>query len=46
MAATAAGFVFGIFLTLIMAYFQRVKSDPEASAKLHLLRKALSFRRR
>jgi uncharacterized protein involved in exopolysaccharide biosynthesis len=44
-AATAAGFVFGIFLTLIMAYFQRVKSDPEASAKLHLLRKMLSFKR-
>jgi len=45
MGATAAGFVFGIFLTLIVAYFQRVKSDPESSAKLHLLRKTLSFKR-
>jgi tyrosine-protein kinase Etk/Wzc len=45
MGATAAGFVFGIFLTLIVAYFQRVKSDPESSAKLHLLRMTLSFKR-
>jgi uncharacterized protein involved in exopolysaccharide biosynthesis len=44
--ATAAGFFAGIFMALLMAGFQRVKTDPEARGKLHLIRRALSLTRK
>jgi uncharacterized protein involved in exopolysaccharide biosynthesis len=42
--ATVAGFFVGIFLALLQAGVQRLKGDPEATAKLRLLRSALSMR--
>jgi uncharacterized protein involved in exopolysaccharide biosynthesis len=43
--ATVAGFMLGVFLALLQAVFQRLKADPEATVKLHLLRSALSLKR-
>ena len=43
--ATAAGFLLGIFIALFQAGFERLKDDPEATGKLHLLRKAFSLER-
>ena len=43
--ATVAGFLFGIFIALLQTGFQRLKDDPEATVKLHLLRRALSLKR-
>ena len=42
--ATAAGFFLGIFIALFQAGFQRLKDDPEATVKLHLLRRAISLK--
>ena len=39
--ATVAGFLVGIFLALLHAGLERLKDDPEATVKLHLLRSAL-----
>jgi tyrosine-protein kinase Etk/Wzc len=44
--ATFAGFVLGILLALFHASWTKMKDDPESSAKLHLLRRVLSVRRR
>ncbi len=41
-AATAAGFFFAIFFALLQAGLERMKNNPEAVSKLHLLRKALA----
>ena len=38
------GFFFALFVSLYLAYLQRVRSDPEANRKLGVLRKALSIR--
>jgi uncharacterized protein involved in exopolysaccharide biosynthesis len=43
--ATAVGFLLGVFIALFQAGFQRLKNDPEATAKFHLLRRALSLKR-
>jgi uncharacterized protein involved in exopolysaccharide biosynthesis len=43
--ATVVGFIFGVFLALLQAGFQRLKSDPEESEKLALLRRALFVRK-
>jgi uncharacterized protein involved in exopolysaccharide biosynthesis len=43
--ATVAGFFVGIFIALLQAGFQRLKVDPEATVKLHLLRSALFLKR-
>jgi len=43
--ATAFGFLFGVFMALFQAGFRRLKDDPEATAKLHLLRRAFSLKR-
>ena len=43
--ATVVGFFAGIFMALLMAGFQRVKTDPEARGKLALLQRTLSFKR-
>ena len=42
--ATFAGFLIGVFCALFQAGFQGLKADPETTAKLHLLRRALSFK--
>jgi tyrosine-protein kinase Etk/Wzc len=42
--AMVVGFVFGVLLALFQAGFQRLKSDPEESEKLAMLRQALSTR--
>lgn len=44
--ATLAGFFVGIFVALLHAVFQSMKSDPQAFPKLSALRSALSFNRR
>jgi uncharacterized protein involved in exopolysaccharide biosynthesis len=44
-AATVVGFFVGIFIALLQAGFRRLKDDPEAAAKLHLLRTVL-YRKR
>jgi uncharacterized protein involved in exopolysaccharide biosynthesis len=44
-ATTAIGFLFGVFVALFQVGYRRMKDDPEASIKLHLLRGAL-FRTR
>ena len=44
-AATTLGFAFGIFIALFQSGVQRLKEDPEATAKLHLLQRYLSFKR-
>jgi uncharacterized protein involved in exopolysaccharide biosynthesis len=41
---TALGFFIGVFIALFQAGFRRLKDDPEATAKLHLLGMALSFK--
>jgi tyrosine-protein kinase Etk/Wzc len=43
MGATIAGFLLGIFIALLQAGLQRLKTDPEATVKLHVLRRALSL---
>jgi uncharacterized protein involved in exopolysaccharide biosynthesis len=45
MGATVMGFLFGVFVALFQGGFQRIKKDPEASAKLHLLWRALFLKR-
>ena len=40
--ATMLGFVFGVFTALFQAAFARLRNNPEASAKLYLLRNALT----
>ena len=40
--ATVVGFFFGLFFVLLQAGFGRLKSDPDESEKLDLLRQALS----
>jgi tyrosine-protein kinase Etk/Wzc len=42
--ATVIGFIFGLFFVLLQAGFRRLKSDPDESEKLDLLRQALSVR--
>jgi uncharacterized protein involved in exopolysaccharide biosynthesis len=42
--ATVAGFLFGIFVALFKAGFERMKEDPDASEKIALLNRALSMR--
>jgi uncharacterized protein involved in exopolysaccharide biosynthesis len=42
--ATAGGGLFGLFFALFQAGFSYLKSDSEASLKLHLLHKALSVK--
>jgi tyrosine-protein kinase Etk/Wzc len=44
-ATTAIGFLFGVFVALFQVGYRRMKDDPEASIKLHLLSRALSFKR-
>ncbi|MGP8082358.1 MAG: GumC family protein [Terracidiphilus sp.] len=39
--ATIVGFLFGAFVALLQARFQRLKEDPEATQKLTILRRAL-----
>jgi uncharacterized protein involved in exopolysaccharide biosynthesis len=39
--STVIGFLFGVFVALFQAGFRRMKDDPEATVKLHLLRRAL-----
>jgi uncharacterized protein involved in exopolysaccharide biosynthesis len=41
---TIFGFMFALFAALFLAYYERLKSDPESHLKLTLLRKALSIR--
>jgi len=43
-AATAVGLLIGVFLALVLAYFERMRQDPETSEKLSLLRKAVGLR--
>jgi uncharacterized protein involved in exopolysaccharide biosynthesis len=42
--AIALGFFFGVFVALVQAGLGRLRKDPEATAKLHLLRNVLSFK--
>jgi tyrosine-protein kinase Etk/Wzc len=42
--ATGAGFFMGIFAVLVLAGVRKIKENPEASAKLLLLRKTLTSR--
>ena len=42
--ATAVGFLLGVFTVLFLAGFRHLKSDPEASDKLHLLRRSLTLK--
>jgi uncharacterized protein involved in exopolysaccharide biosynthesis len=42
--ATALGFFFGVFAVLFQAGFRRLNDDPEATAKLYLLRRSLSLK--
>lgn len=44
--ATAAGFLIGIFTAFVMAGFRRMKDDPEASLKFHLLQRSLALKRK
>jgi len=44
LVATAFGFILGIVFALFQAAFLRLKDDPEATAKLHRFRQALSLR--
>ena len=41
-AATAVGFLFGMFVALFQAGFERLKSTPENNQKLSILRRAFS----
>jgi tyrosine-protein kinase Etk/Wzc len=41
----AFGFIIGIIIAFLQAVISRLKNDPEAALKLHLLRNALAFRR-
>jgi len=41
---TLCGFILAIFAAIFMAYFQRLKNEPESSRKLGALRQALSIR--
>jgi uncharacterized protein involved in exopolysaccharide biosynthesis len=43
--ATVLGFFIGAFTALFQAGFRRLKDDPEATAKLHLLRRAIALKR-
>jgi tyrosine-protein kinase Etk/Wzc len=43
--ATLAGFFVGIFVALLQAVFQTMKSDPQTLPKISALYEALSFRR-
>jgi uncharacterized protein involved in exopolysaccharide biosynthesis len=43
--ATVVGFVFGGFIALFQNGLRRLKNDPETSAKLHLLWRALFLKR-
>jgi hypothetical protein len=43
--ATVVGFFFGAFLVLMQAALRHMKKDPGASAKLVLLKSALTSRR-
>jgi len=42
--ATMLGFLFGVFTALFQAAFARLRNDPEATAKLNLLWKALTLK--
>jgi len=42
--ATGAGFLIGIFVALVLAGVQKIKENPEASAKLRILRNTLTAR--
>jgi tyrosine-protein kinase Etk/Wzc len=42
MGATVAGFLFGVFIALFQAAFERLKNDPETTQKLSSLRRAFS----
>ena len=44
--ATLAGFFLGIFIALFLAGWEHLKSDPEASGKLRMLRRAFSTKSR
>lgn len=44
--ATLAGFFVGIFVALLQAVFQTMKSDPQTLPKIFALYEALSFKRR
>jgi uncharacterized protein involved in exopolysaccharide biosynthesis len=43
--ATALGFFIGVFVALFQAGLRRLKDDPGATVKLHLLESALSLKR-
>ena len=43
--STFAGFLIGVFIALLAAGMERLKSDPETNLKLRLLRSAFSFKR-
>jgi uncharacterized protein involved in exopolysaccharide biosynthesis len=43
--STSVGFLFGVFVALFQAGYRRMKDDPEATLKFHLLSRALSFKR-
>ena len=45
LGATEVGFIIGLFVALIQAGFSRLEANPETSAKISLLRHALSSRR-
>jgi len=46
MGATVVGFFLGIFIALLQAGWERLKSDTEASGKLRMLRRAFSTKSR
>jgi uncharacterized protein involved in exopolysaccharide biosynthesis len=46
MGVTAVGFIVGLVFVLLQQSFENMRSDPETSQKLGLIRRALSFRRR
>ena len=46
LGATCLGFLFGIFVALFSAGFEHALRNPEASAKLNVLRKAVTLKRR
>jgi tyrosine-protein kinase Etk/Wzc len=43
--AIVAGFLFGVFLALVIAGYEKMQDDSDTDQKLSRLRKALSFRR-
>jgi tyrosine-protein kinase Etk/Wzc len=45
LAATVVGLLFGIFVALLQASLQRMKSDSETTQKLNALVRAISFKR-